>query len=219
MHSFLVATMKRHTPSRLAAVTIAAVTFVCGCHSAAAVKTRSPATFDGLDVEQEMAMRRVMSGADETWKLAVAADVEALCPGSRPVESKRDPAETRGAMRFSMRRLAECYRDGAARKDDVTLVAGAGEGRRAVAFARARALADVLASFGVAEERIEIVTREQGSEPGAHPCTVEVRARSEGRAHASPLRNERCRSLRRGSARRGRRDRGSRGRGDPDPRA
>lgn len=122
-------------------------------------------------------MRRVMRGVDEHWRLTVDASVEAVCPGARPQESASDPAETRAALRWAIRRLAACYRDGALRGEDVSIVAG--PGRRSVSLARSRVVADVLMSFGVAEDRLRIVTREEAAVPSMGLCTVQV-----GRAHA-----------------------------------
>ena len=159
-------------PSSLLAL-LAVVALPACATSATSQPPPPPAPFDGLTVDQEMAIRRAMVSSDD-WHLSVPPRVATLCTGSQPPPLTPDWAENMGSLRFSLRRIAECYRDGVLSGDDVVIDATASEGHRSVAMARARAFADVLASFGVREERIVINTR-AGHGYSARACTIALR--------------------------------------------
>lgn len=164
---------------------LAALVSLPACASSTTTTAQTPqhASFDGLDVEQEMAIRRAMLSAED-WHLTVPERVAALCPGSRPPAPGADLAENRAALRWSLRRIAECYRDGALKNDEVAINATASPGHRSVAMVRARSFADVLTSFGVSEERIVIKTRD-GNGFSTRGCSLELRDGETRAQHAS----------------------------------
>ena len=169
--------MKRSLLAVLALVALPA----CG----SSTTTQPPrASFDGLTIDQEMAIRRAMVSSED-WHLTVPARVAAACPGSQPPPQTADWAENMGSLRWSLRRIGECYRDGTLRGEDVAIQATSSVGHRSVAMAHARVFADVLASFGVSEERIRINTRE-GREYSARASTLELRGAEQPQLQPDP---------------------------------
>lgn len=163
---------------RVAVATLLLVTS-SGCARAPSPTASSPFVVgrDGETFEQESALRRAVYGLDG-WRLTVDDRVRIVCPGARLAKHGLDWAETRGELRGSLVRVAECLREGALSTDAVTLVATTPSDDDAVPAARAEGIRDALVALGVDPSRVHVETevgapRDDGS-PGA--CSVALHA-------------------------------------------
>ena len=150
---------------RLATFALVLVTSAC-----AGQQKRSTPAFvvghDGETFDQEHALRRAVYGLD-AWTFSFDERIRGVCPGVRAPRSTLDWAATRGELRGSIVRVAECVRDGQLQDETIVIIATSSSDDP-IALARAARIGEALVALGVDAHRIQVRMHE-GSQ-----CAVEI---------------------------------------------